>query len=110
MSFGSVLQMRLSSPKKKERFDHVRRTNFALRRSGSACGHHPIALRTDGHQNKDPLDQEQTQFAPGVVTVIPPAPHPEETFDGPQTLQSLLDAHPEIQFGGDSHQERRATL
>lgn len=52
---------------------------------------------------KDPSTQEQTQFAPGVVTVIPPAPKPEETFDGPMTLQSLLDAHPEIQFGGDSH-------
>lgn len=53
--------------------------------------------------SKDPSTQEQTQFAPGVVTVVPPAPKPEETFDGPLTLQSLLDAHPEIQFGGDSH-------
>lgn len=52
---------------------------------------------------KDPSSQEQTPFAPGVVTVIPPAPHPEETFDGPKTLQALLDAHPEIQFGGESH-------
>ena len=52
---------------------------------------------------KDPSTQEQSPFAPGVVTVIPPAPQPEETFDGPQTLQSLLDAHPEIQFGGESH-------
>jgi hypothetical protein len=54
-------------------------------------------------KRKDPSSQEQSPFAPGVVTVIPPAPHPEETFDGPQTLQSLLDAHPEIQFGGESH-------
>jgi len=52
---------------------------------------------------KDPSTQEQTQFAPGVVTVIPASPKPEETFDGPMTLQSLLDAYPEIQFGGDSH-------
>ena len=52
---------------------------------------------------KDPSTQEQTQFAPGVVTVIPPAPKPEETFQGPMTLQSLLDAHPEIQFGGNTH-------
>lgn len=52
---------------------------------------------------KDPSTREQTQFAPGVVTVIPPAPDPKETFDGPQTLQSLLDAYPEIQYGGDSH-------
>lgn len=54
-------------------------------------------------QAKDPSTQEQTQFAPGVVTVIPPAPQPEETFDGPQTLQSFLDAHPEIKFGGETH-------
>lgn len=54
-------------------------------------------------QKKDPSTREQTEFAPGVVTVIPPAPDPKETFDGPQTLQSLLDAHPEIQFGGDTH-------
>jgi hypothetical protein len=52
---------------------------------------------------KDPSTQEQTQFAPGVVTVIPPAPKPEETVDGPLTLQSLLEAHPEIQFGGNTH-------
>ncbi len=54
-------------------------------------------------ERKDPSSQQRTQFAPGVVTVIPPAPKPEETFDGPQTLQALIDAHPEIQFGGDSH-------
>lgn len=52
---------------------------------------------------KDPSFQQKTLFAPGVVTVIPPAPHPEETFDGPQTLQSLLDAHPEIKWGGETH-------
>lgn len=52
---------------------------------------------------KDPSTSEQTQFAPGVVTVIPPAPDPKETFDGPQSLQSFLDAYPEIQFGGDTH-------
>ncbi len=52
---------------------------------------------------KDPFTLEHTPFAPGVLTVIPPAANPEETFDGPLTLQSLLDAHPEIQFGGDSH-------
>jgi hypothetical protein len=52
---------------------------------------------------KDPSTTEETRFAPGVVTVIPPAPEPDETFAGPQTLQSLLDAHPEIQFGGETH-------
>ncbi len=59
------------------------------------------SAQTDTRQ--DPSTEEQTPFAPGVVRVIPPAPHPEETFDGPQTLQSLLDAHPEIQFGGNTH-------
>jgi hypothetical protein len=66
----------------------------------------PAALQTTRGQDatrKDPSTQEQTQFAPGVITVIPPAPKPEETFDGPLTLQSLLDAHPEIQFGGTTH-------
>ncbi|TWT80069.1 hypothetical protein CA13_14820 [Planctomycetes bacterium CA13] len=53
----------------------------------------------------DPSTQEQTEFAPGVVTVIPPAPDPKETFDGPLTLQTLLDGHPEIRWGGDSHPE-----
>lgn len=52
---------------------------------------------------KDPSSTEESRFAPGVVRVIPPSPKPEETFDGPQTLQSLLDAHPEIQFGGTTH-------
>lgn len=54
-------------------------------------------------EKKDPSTEETSKFAPGVVRVIPPAPQPEETFDGPQTLQELLSAHPEIQFGGESH-------
>lgn len=62
----------------------------------------PAIAQQDG-EKKDPSYQQETLFAPGVVTVIPPAPNPEETFDGPQTLQSLLDAHPEIQWGGESH-------
>lgn len=47
---------------------------------------------------QDPSTQVQTQFAPGVLTVIPPAPDPKETFAGPQTLQSMIDAHPEISW------------
>lgn len=47
---------------------------------------------------KDASTQEQTAFAPGVVTVIPPAVDPKETFDGPLTLQTFLDAHPEIEW------------
>ncbi len=54
---------------------------------------------------KAPSSTEQTKFAPGVVTVIPPAPDPLETFDGPLTLQTLLDGHPEILWGGASHPE-----
>lgn len=56
-----------------------------------------------GGEKKDPSTTEESRFAPGVLRVIPPAPEPEETFDGPQTLQSLLESHPEIQFGGDTH-------
>ena len=49
-------------------------------------------------ERKDPSTSEQTAFAPGVVTVIPPAPDPKETFDGPLTLQELLDSYPEIKW------------
>ncbi|QDT01816.1 hypothetical protein K227x_01840 [Rubripirellula lacrimiformis] len=62
----------------------------------------PLVLAQDVTK-KDPSTTEESRFAPGVLRVIPPAPEPEETFDGPQTLQSLLDSHPEIQFGGESH-------
>lgn len=52
---------------------------------------------------KDPSIQAQTEFAPGVVTVVPPAPKPEETFSGPKSLQSLIDSHPELQWSAPSH-------
>lgn len=55
------------------------------------------------NQQRDPSTQEETRFAPGVVTVIPPAPDPKETFDGPQTMKELLDSYPEIQFGAPAH-------
>lgn len=55
-----------------------------------------IATEDAAPTKQDPSTQVQTQFAPGVVTVIPPSPDPKETFDGPQTLQSMIDAHPEI--------------
>jgi len=54
-------------------------------------------------EEKDPSTQEQSLFAPGIVTVIPPSPDPKETVDGPQTLQELLDTHPEIKLNSDSH-------
>ncbi len=54
---------------------------------------------------KDPSTTEHTNFAPGIVTVIPPAPHPDETFDGPLKLETFLNGHPEILWGGDSHPE-----
>lgn len=62
-----------------------------------------VLLTAQEPPRKDPSSQQTTQFAPGVITVIPPAPMPEETFQGPITLQSLLTAHPEIQFGGADH-------
>lgn len=52
---------------------------------------------------KDPSSLQTTAFAPGVVRVIPPSPEPEETFDGPLTLQTFLKTYPQIQFGGESH-------
>jgi hypothetical protein len=48
---------------------------------------------------QEPVRTETTQFAPGVVSVIAPAPHADETFSGPTELQSLIDAHPEIEWG-----------
>ncbi len=54
-------------------------------------------------EKKDPSSQEQSPFAPGIVTVIPPAPDPEETVAGPQSLPELLEMHPEIKLGTDSH-------
>ncbi|WP_146392514.1 hypothetical protein [Allorhodopirellula solitaria] len=56
------------------------------------------AANPAGETKQDPSSQTQTAFAPGVVTVIPPAPDPKETFDGPQTLQALINAHPEISW------------
>lgn len=45
---------------------------------------------------KDPYTEQHTKFAPGVVTVIPPAPHPEETIDGPLAMNEFLQAYPEL--------------
>ncbi len=61
----------------------------------------PSTLVAQETQSKaDPSSTQQTEFAPGVVTVIPPAPDPKETFDGPLTLDGLLDAYPEINWDG----------
>ncbi len=57
--------------------------------------------------DQEPVRTQTTRFAPGVVNVIAPAPHPEETFSGPLTLQSLIDAHPEIQWGAPDFAEGR---
>ncbi len=50
-------------------------------------------------QEDNEIRVETTRFAPGTVNVIAPAPLPEETFTGPLTLQDLIDAHPEIEWG-----------
>ena len=65
----------------------------------------PSAAQGDNsaEPRKDPSTTEETQFAPGVLTVIPCQKDPEETFSGPLTLQALLDSHPEIQFSGNTH-------
>ena len=59
----------------------------------------PVASAQDEQARKDPSRREQTEFAPGVVTVIPPAPDAKETFSGPLTLQELIDSYPEIKWG-----------
>jgi hypothetical protein len=60
-----------------------------------------VSLKAQETPSKaDPSSTQQTEFAPGVVTVIPPAPDPKETFDGPLTLDGLLDAYPEINWSG----------
>ncbi|EMB17193.1 MULTISPECIES: hypothetical protein [Rhodopirellula] len=54
-------------------------------------------------QEAAPSAKVQTEFAPGVVTAIPPAPDPKETFDGPLTLKSIINSHPEIAWQSDNH-------
>ena len=53
-------------------------------------------------ERKDPSSEQQTKFAPGVVTVIPGDASPEETFDGPLTLKTFLDAHPELEWSAET--------
>lgn len=67
---------------------------FASVSSGSVFSQEAQDATESGKPNQS--TQTQTAFAPGVVTVIPPAPDPTETFDGPLTLQSIIDSHPEI--------------
>lgn len=52
-----------------------------------------------------PFSEQQTQFAPGVVTVIPGDPSPEETFHGPLTLKTFLDAHPELAWSAPTFKD-----
>ena len=59
----------------------------------------------DVQPKKDPTTIQQTEFAPGVVTVIPPAPDPKETFNGPLTLKTFLDAHPELEWAAPDFPE-----
>jgi hypothetical protein len=60
-----------------------------------------VAVGQEGAEENDLSTQQQTRFAPGVVTVIPGDPSPEETFDGPLTLKSFLAAHPELEWKGN---------
>ncbi len=59
------------------------------------------ATGLNAQEKKDPSSVQETQFAPGVLTVIPAAAEAGETFDGPLTLKSLLDAYPEIEWDAD---------
>lgn len=49
-------------------------------------------------EKKDPSTSQKTDFAPGVITMIPPAADPSETFNGPITLKTFLDSHPELEW------------
>ncbi len=71
----------------------------------AACAVHCVAQEADA-ERKDASTQEQTQFASGVVTVIPPSVDPKETFDGPLSLQTFLDAHPEIEWSAPNFPEK----
>ena len=64
----------------------------------AASGQSNAGQNGDQEDRKDPSSQQQTDFAPGVVTVIPGDPSPEETFTGPLTLKKFLDAHPELEW------------
>ena len=61
-----------------------------------AAGLFVIPAVAQDAERSDPSTVQQTEFAPGVVRVIPGDANPEETFDGPLTLKSFLDAHPEL--------------
>lgn len=65
------------------------------------------AMAQETGDRLDPSTQVQTAFAPGVLTVIPPAPQPPETYDGPLTLTELIDAHPEISWQSENHPDGR---
>lgn len=47
------------------------------------------------------------KFAPGVVTVIPPQPVPDETFTGPVTLRELIRENPDIEWTGPDFPDAR---
>lgn len=81
----------------------ARRWSLGLAAAAIAVSSGSLATAQDTNSTKDPSTQQRTPFAPGVVTVIPPAPAPEETFDGPMTLQTFLKANPQVVFGGQTH-------
>jgi len=64
--------------------------------SGDLCAQE---VDQESASDRQPVTTQVTKFAPGIVNVIAPAPHPDETFTGPLTLQTLIDAHPEIEWG-----------
>ena len=72
--------------------------------AGAAAVENPnVAVGPGGAGPRDPSTQQITQFAPGVVQVIPPNAEPEETFTGPLALETFLKSNPQIVFGGDTH-------
>jgi len=39
---------------------------------------------------------DAAKFGPGILRIVPPSPRPVETYRGPEAIDELLEAHPEI--------------
>lgn len=94
------------------RFQHIARAGlFRVFRTGALTVMLPVSVLIGsvtlddsvavGQDKRDRSTKQQTEFAPGVVTVIEGDANPEETFDGPQTMKTFLDAHPELEWNSE---------
>ncbi len=56
--------------------------------------------KASGQTPAQPVEEVQTRFAPGILTLVPPSVDPKETFDGPMSLTAIVAEHPEIRWQG----------